>query len=350
VAQGLDDAAGSSNTSEGSLDADPSHPSLLAPPPGVVLRRATHDDVDAVAELYAACAVERIGVRLWRRDDIAARWRADDRLGDTLLVERADDGSLLAYAEFHEDRDPWTDDVDLYLDARVHPDATGRGIGTFLLARAEARARRAAGGRSVALRTSLVDADDRARALFGRLGFHPVRHFLDLRVDLDDPPPAPAWPPGVRGRAVDLSRDARAVWAALQEAFADHWAFHPTSFEDWWRLAVEREEDDGALWRLAEDDRGVVGVAIVRPSMPEDPGLGYISDLGVVQRARRRGVALALLRSVFASLRERGTTRVGLEVDDVTLHGALRLYERAGMRIVRRTDVMEKALLAPDAR
>jgi ribosomal protein S18 acetylase RimI-like enzyme len=55
-------------------------------------------------------------------------------------------------------------------------------------------------------------------------------------------------------------------------------------------------------------------------------------------------VALALLRSVFASLRDRGITRVGLEVDDITLHGALRLYERAGMRVARRTDVVEKVL------
>lgn len=313
------------------------------PPPGVRIRRATPSDLDAVARLYADCALDRVGEELWSTEDIATRWAEPGRLDDTLLVEDPD-GRLLAYGEFHEDRDPWGDDVELYLDARVHPSATGRGLGSFLLDRAEARARRVDADRPPPLRTTLVDADDRGRALFHRRGFAPVRHFLDLRMDLDDPPPEPGWPAGVRGRPVDLATEARDVWQALQVAFADHWAFHPVTFEDWHYLVVEREEDDGRLWRVAEDDRGIVGVAVVRGSMPEDPGLGYVRDLGVVPRQRRRGVATGLLRAVFAGLRERGRRRVGLEVDDLTLHGALRLYEGAGMRVARRTDVYEKVL------
>jgi mycothiol synthase len=315
---------------------------LPAPPEGVHLRRATPDDLDAVARLYADCARERTGQELWTRDDIAARWAAGRR-EDTLLVEDAD-GRLLAYGEFHEDRAPWTDDVDLYLDARVHPTATGRGLGTFLLARAEARARRVDAPQPLTLRTTLVDAEDRARALLERQGFRPVRHFLDLRMDLDERPPEPVWPAGIRGRPVDLTHEDRRVWQALQVAFADHWAFEPLAFHEWRYLVVDREEDDGTLWRLAEDDDGIVGVAVVRGSMPEDPGLGYIRDLGVVPRARGRGVATALLRAVFVALHERGVRRVGLDVDDLTTHGALRLYEAAGMSVVHRTDVYEKPL------
>lgn len=310
-------------------------------PTGVRLRRATLADVDAVAELYADCAEDRIGERLWERDDIAARWRDTSRLDDTLLIEDQD-GRLLAFGEFHADRDPWSDDVDLYLDARVHPTATGHGLGTFLLARAEARALALSAGEPLLLRTTLVDADDRGRALFHRLGFRPVRHFLDLRMDLSDPPPPPAWPSGVAGRRPDLPGDLEAVWAAHQLAFADHWNFHPVPFDEWRYLVVERPEDDGAMWRVAEDDQGIVGVAIVRASMPEDPGMGYVRDLGVIPRARRQGVAQALLRSVFAGLRSAGVRRVGLEVDDLTMHGAVRLYEAAGMRVARRTDVYQK--------
>jgi ribosomal protein S18 acetylase RimI-like enzyme len=37
-------------------------------------------------------------------------------------------------------------------------------------------------------------------------------------------------------------------------------------------------------------------------------------------------------------------TRVGLDVDAKNLTGAVRLYERAGMRIVKRRDTYEKLL------
>jgi ribosomal protein S18 acetylase RimI-like enzyme len=55
---------------------------------------------------------------------------------------------------------------------------------------------------------------------------------------------------------------------------------------------------------------------------------------------------MALLRAAFAAFRERGLTGVALEVDDVSMDGAVGLYRRAGMRIVRRTDVLEQLIVA----
>jgi ribosomal protein S18 acetylase RimI-like enzyme len=60
---------------------------------------------------------------------------------------------------------------------------------------------------------------------------------------------------------------------------------------------------------------------------------------------RGRGIGMALLRAAFAAFRTRGLTGVALEVDDVSMDGAVALYRRAGMRIVRRTDVLEQLLL-----
>jgi ribosomal protein S18 acetylase RimI-like enzyme len=50
---------------------------------------------------------------------------------------------------------------------------------------------------------------------------------------------------------------------------------------------------------------------------------------------RRRGIALALLHHAFRELAARGKPRAGLGVDSESLTGATRLYERAGMRVVR---------------
>lgn len=321
------------------------------PPADVAVRRAGWADLDAVVELYNAASRQRIGAAIWERDDIHHRWLEPERLAETLLAVR--DGQVVGYAEFHADVDPWTGELDLYLELRVHPAATGHGLATFFLRRGIARAWAAAeevpGEHRVALRTSLPDADDRERALFHRFGFRPVRHFLDMRLDLDEPPPPPEVRASVRIRRFAPGIDDETVWRAYEAGFADHWAHRPLEFGEWRHFAFPPGEDvDPTLWFLAEADGGeIVGVSLARAGMPDDPELGYIRDLAVVPGWRGRGIATRLLRTAFQAFHRRGLRRVGLEVDDVTLGGAARLYQRAGMRIARRTDVYE-LLLRPE--
>ena len=75
-----------------------------------------------------------------------------------------------------------------------------------------------------------------------------------------------------------------------------------------------------------------------------DPRFGWIGVLGVRPRWRRRGLATALLHQSFRDFRRRGATRVGLGVDAENMTGAVRLYERVGMHVVRRNDTYEKRL------
>ena len=325
---------------------DPHADDLRPAPPGVDLARATWDDLARVTELYRTCERDRIGTATTRPEDVRYRWLGaggpDD---DTLLVLEED--TLVAYAEFHEDADPWSDGLDLYVEGRVHPDHRGRGLATFLLGRAEDRARRAvarSGVPDAVLRTTVVDGDDAALAWHARRGFHPVRHFLAMQLDLDAPPPAPVWPDGVTCRSPGHDELA-VVWEVHQRAFADLPTSVPADLPDWREERVGRDPAfDPSLWFLAEADGAPIGVCLARGATPEHAEVGDVRDLGVVPEWRRRGVAMALLRTALAAFRERGLTGAALEVDDVTLGGAVRLYRAAGMRVSRRTDVLELRL------
>jgi mycothiol synthase len=329
-------------------------PATATPPPdGFALRPATWDDLHDVAGLFAACSISRVGAVTVRAGDLRVRWLELGGPEHVLLVERPDAfPPLVAMLEFQADVDPWTDELDLHVEGRVHPAWEGHGLATFLLAHAEERARAAgtvAGRDHVVLRTTVVDGDERARAFFAQRGFVPVRHLLQLRLDLHAAPPRAVWPEGVRCRPFEVGRDEVAAWEAHQAAFSDAPEHLPIGFDDWVEDRLRRDPAfDPALVLLAEAevDGGVevVGLAVCRAGAEGAPEDGWIRDLGVVPGWRGRGLGMALLRAAFAAFRERGLTGVALEVDDVSMDGAVALYRRAGMRIVRRTDVLEQLL------
>jgi mycothiol synthase len=326
---------------------DPSSPALRPPPPGFVLRHPTWDDLDAVAALFAAFSLDRVGAITVRPDDLRVRWLGLDGLDDALLIEHPEAvPPLVAYAATEVGPDPWTGVLDLYLDGRVHPTWTGHGLATFLLGRATDQLRTealAVGQDTAVLRTTVDDGDAPARAFFAARGFVPVRHLLELRLDLHAAPPRPAWPPGVTCRTFEPGRDEERVWRVHQAAFADVPTADPMPLDDFVEDRLRRDPAfDPGLVLLAEHDGEAIGLAVCRAGSEGAAEDGWVRDLGVVPAWRRRGVAMALLRAAFAAFRVRELTGVALEVDDVTIDGAVQLYRRAGMRIVRRTDVIER--------
>jgi mycothiol synthase len=332
---------------------DPSRTTLHPAPAGFGLRRPAWEDLDAVAELYAATSRARQGTVTVRTDDLRFRWLGLESFDEALLVEPEPAGGdppgpPVAYAAFESFVDPWTGELDLHVEGTVHPAWTSRGLAGFLLARAVDRARIAAreAGRSRAvLRTSLEDGDERARAWFASRGFVPVRHLLELRLDLHAPPPAAVWRSGVSCRTFRPGVDEQVLWETHQAAFADVPTYLPLDLADFLDDRLRRYPDlDPGLILLAERDDEVVGLAVCRAGTEVAAEDGWVRDLGVIPAWRRHGIGMALLRTAFAAFRERGLTGVALEVDDVTLDGAVALYRRAGMRTVRRTDVLERVL------
>lgn len=185
--------------------------------------------------------------------------------------------------------------------------------------------------------------DDLMRTVYERHGYELVRHAFQMRIELDGEPPEPKWPDGVVVRAFRPGDETR-VHAAQQAAFADHWEFHPQTFEEWRTYTLDRHDFDPALWWLAEDGDELAGVALTSWHFSGDREFGWVHMLAVRPAWRRRGLATALLQQSFRGFHQRGATRVGLGVDGENTTGAVRLYERAGMRPVRRNDIYEKHL------
>jgi mycothiol synthase len=318
-------------------------------PPGFTVRPATLPDLDRVAALFEAAAHHRGGRVRVRAEDLKLRWLALDGIDETMLVEHPDgEPELAAYAEFQIELDPFTGEVVAHIEARVHPAWTGHGLATFLLGHAEERARsaaRAADHDHVALYLTVVDGDERTRSFLDARGFEPVRHLLDLRLDLHAAPPAPSWPPGVHVRTLRRGQDEQAAWRVHQAAFADVGTHLPVPLADWVEERIDRDPlFDERLFLLAGHDDEVIGIALCRPRTLGSREDGWIRDLAVLPAWRRRGVGMALLRAALHAFRERGLTGAALEVDDVTLDGAVALYRRAGMRITHQTDLLRRTL------
>ena len=142
--------------------------------------------------------------------------------------------------------------------------------------------------------------------------------------------------------------DERVVYDLHQDAFQDTWEHFHRPYEQWDHWMIRGGDLDPSLWFLAADGDEVVGIALCRDAETE-PDLGFVSILAVRRAWRGRGLGLALLRHAFAAFHRRGKRRVGLGVDAESPTGAVRLYERAGMSVVRRFDIYEKELRAAQA-
>lgn len=98
---------------------------------------------------------------------------------------------------------------------------------------------------------------------------------------------------------------------------------------------------------VAEDESGaIVGTATLILNLPENqPHRGEVAKMLVHRRARRRGLAAALLGAIEAAARDAG--RTVLVLDTVTGGDAERLYERVGWT---RCGVIPGYALYPDGR
>ncbi len=200
-------------------------------PVGSVVRPPTMDDLPAVAELVIASDIADFGEPDTSEDELRAEWAALD-LPAAARVIVVPGGTIAGYATLSARGANVRLDAGVY----VHPEQTGRGVGTALVRWTEAQARElvplAPPAARVVLNNFINGRNAAARALLEREGYAAERHFWRMITDLDEPPPAPDWPEGIVVRASASEADERAAFAAVDEAFRDHWGWTPSTYED----------------------------------------------------------------------------------------------------------------------
>jgi mycothiol synthase len=290
------------------------------------LRELREDDADGVARLF----VEAWGEARRMGGDEVRQWVANQALkAENLLVVVDDADRIVGYFDvWHEG-----DCVDVDMAAPDLWDET--------LDHAENRAQ-ALGAKRV--RMFVADASDVGERIAGR-GYRPVRTSFTMEIEFGvEAPREPVIPDGVELRTYRHPDDEQAVHEAVEEAFADHWGFHPQPLENWREFMVKVRNFDPDLWLIAWAGDEVAGASLNYPERSDDPGHGWIGTLGVRRPWRRRGVGEALLLRSFAALHARGLRRVRLGVDAQNPTGATRLYTRAGMRVLRQSQTWERSL------
>jgi mycothiol synthase len=289
-------------------------------PASHVARRPAREDSAAVARVVNSCTRADVGMAAVTAHEVEAQWSA--RESDFEVVVSGD-GEIVGYLE--------TQIQDgLYFEGYVRPDHAGRGIGGHLVAAAERRAARL-GGEDVVKVTSNV-SNAAARRLMERNGYACAGHEYAMFMDLDQPLP-PAHPPdGIELRGFVPGRDEHTLYEVMRESFGDDWS-GPRELEPWIRSHLEHKAHDPSLWFFAVDDGEVAGAATCRSYWGAQEDVGWIKNLGVRPRWRRRGVGRALLVHAFELFRAAGRRKAVLGVDAANPTGAPSFYLAVGMRV-----------------
>jgi mycothiol synthase len=294
----------------------------------VELRDAAPDDAPAIKRVLNEHALASFGEIELNEEEIRS-WFELPRLW-VQLAER--EGEAVGYLDVATE-----ETGHIAVDARtLDPE-----VAPLLVAAAEAHARETV--EAPILRGFVQGDEAELREAYEAAGWSPIRHSFQMRIELDHEIPEPEWPNALVLRNAREGEE-ELVYEAQMDAFQDHWDFRRHSFEDWERYATGGNRYDLSLWWLVEDGDELVALSLNAWHFSGDPKFGWIHVLGVRPPWRKRGLGTALLRHSFRDFASRGATRVGLGVDGENTTGAVRLYERVGMRVVRRNDTYEKTL------
>ncbi len=291
---------------------------MTSPP----LRPLRAEDAEQVAALFVATFGE---ARRLDAEEIRS-WLRNEEFEPGWLQVLEENGRIAGYGDI------WAKSEVLELDVV----APGRWGEFFDWAEQEARERRLP-----FVRTQVPYGHELAAYVEAR-GYEQWRHSLRMEIALNEPPTYEL-PARIELRPY-RDEDEPTLRDALNEAFGDDpfWdEVTPGNFRAFWH---EARGYDPELFALAWAGTELAGFSLAYPQRGPDAELGWIGTLGVRPPWRRRGLGEALLRRSFADLRERGLRRAGLGVDAQNVTGALRLYERVGMRQVSRSDTWRRRL------
>jgi mycothiol synthase len=235
----------------------------------------------------------------------------------------------------------------------VDPSVRRRGVGRRLLAWSERRRVEMANQDAAAgiardrprwLTTYNHDGDVGGDVLLRDAGYEVFRRFHSMvRPDLENIPDLPL-PDGIEVRSIAGEAAIRAVIAADNEAFRDHFGSLDTD-ESVYTQMMGDPDTDPSLWVVAFDRDEIAGAVLNGIHAAHDgERVGWCDSIFTRRPWRRRGLARALISRSLERLRDRGVTSAALGVDAANPNEALALYESCGFRVATSATAYRKAL------
>jgi len=226
------------------------------------------------------------------------------------------------------------------LDCAVLVEHRRKGLATKLFSRAMNRIRELG---AKAAHVNIRQDNMAAAKTLTRLGFNPIRQFLELTLDV--------------GHAAGFESHTAIEWSYLQpgqedelarlqnRAFADAWGYNPNTAETI-AFRINQSSSSPRDIVLAYDQGRAVGCCwtgiVCEQGMPS-VRKGRIHMLGVDPNQRGKGMARELMVIGLNRLRERGLTVVELTVDGEN-KAACALYQSLGFNVQARTLWYEKLI------
>jgi mycothiol synthase len=319
-------------------------------PNGYTTRAATEADAPAVLALQQDTSLAIVGEIEETLDDILNVWQEPgfDVQRQTQVVIHPD-GRLIGYGVVDFFR-PEAPELDVYL--HTSEQQQDRWTMPYLFDWAEQIAHESLHKVSPEIRVVLHAYTHAEDAFYSgelrKTGLALVRHAfrMDIRFDEGTPPAAPIWPEGYELKVIYDRADWPTVYEVYRDGWRDHFGYVERPAEDNYPLWIHHWERSfvPGTWYVAMDGQEMVGICLCEPTHNDDETFGWVSILTVRRAYRRKGLAMALLQTAFHDLYHKGRRRIGLGVDAMSLTGATRLYERAGMRVDIQVDLYEKEL------
>ena len=135
----------------------------------------------------------------------------------------------------------------------------------------------------------------------------------------------------IRELDLDKEDDLRTFHEVHQDAFSQHFGFMPRQFNEWSEIVIrDKDETNMQAWLISVNGVPAGFVDFNDEQLHNDSG--YVAGLGVRQAFQGKGLGEALLRHAIQINSELGRSKLCLSVDAGNESGALRLYEKVGMK------------------
>jgi ribosomal protein S18 acetylase RimI-like enzyme len=174
--------------------------------------------------------------------------------------------------------------------------------------------------------------DKRLQSAWTNHGFEFLRRYYTMRMQISSAPTISTIP-GVEIKTIDIDDpDLVVLWHKVhQDSFSQHFGFVPRELEKWRDLVIKDVFIDRSGVFMAFKNGEPIGFCECSDEYA-DENKGYISILGVAQEHQGFGIGEALLQTGISHCASKGFTSMELNVDTGNESGALKLYEKVGLK------------------